>query len=804
MCFLLFALTAITQVTHLDSLKAELKRANHDTTICSLYIKIGEAFDDKNTDSVFYYLYQSLELAQKKKLSKKMSSAYTSLGSHYRRRGNYEKSLENLLNALKIDDELNDKLGLSKNYNNIGLIHRDKGNYDLALEMFNKSLEIKEQLGDRKGVAATNVNIGMVYRSQGYFEKSIEQYHKSMKILEELNDKDGVSKCLNNIGNVHYSQKNFDKALEYFIKSLEIVEKIGDARGLARMFNNIGVIYREKGDYEKAIEYYEKSTTITIKLGDKRTLANTYNNLGNLYRLKKEYNIALDHYLQSKTIRDEIGDKQGLSSIYVSLAELYNLWAFSFAGEMRLNYLNNAKRNGELGFDLANEIGALPDKNSAAQALKETYTLLKDYKKALHYANIILDIKETLFGEEKVKALTEVEAKYQSEKKQQEIERQQLEIEKNKIDYQRQRIRLNFAIVGSIMLALLALSVLLAYRQKYLSSIIIREKNALLEQYNEEIRATSEALVLQNEQLKEQNDEIQNQRNSLANLAWELQEKSEEVEKQKNVLANQHKEITDSIVYARRIQNAVLPTSEFINNLFSEHFILYKPKSIVSGDFYWATQINDLSIFCVTDCTGHGVPGAFMSMMGISFLNEIVRKEEVTDAAQVLNQLRNLVITSMVECNENHIKLDGMDMGLCVLNRKSLELQFAGANIPCWIAKANISAIKNDERFDVNDTLIEIKPDRMPIARFEKMDPFTLVNIRLDAGDTIYLATDGFADQFGGAEGKKFQKNRVLELISQVKNEPLRNQKDILDITFEKWKGSKNQIDDVTILGVKI
>jgi len=224
----------------------------------------------------------------------------------------------------------------------------------------------------------------------------------------------------------------------------------------------------------------------------------------------------------------------------------------------------------------------------------------------------------------------------------------------------------------------------------------------------------------------------------------------------------------------------------------------------VSGDFYWATKIRDLLIFCVTDCTGHGVPGAFMSMMGISFLNEIVRKEGVTDAAQVLNQLRSHILASMVECEDSYLKLDGMDMGLCVLNTQTLSLQYAGANISCWIAKTLPNTQTSRNRIEVHNGLVEIKPDCMPIARYERMEPFTYIDYQLVSGDVVYLATDGFSDQFGGSEGKKFQKNRLMELIGESSKLPLSEQKILLDNTFEKWKNTRSQLDDVTILGVKV
>ena len=337
-----------------------------------------------------------------------------------------------------------------------------------------------------------------------------------------------------------------------------------------------------------------------------------------------------------------------------------------------------------------------------------------------------------------------------------------------------------------------------------------------LEQLNEEINATSEALKSQNEQLTRQNTEIETQKNDLANIAWELQDKNQEVEAQRALVDSQNKEITDSIIYAQRIQSALIPSQDALTEIFPNHFVLFKPKSIVSGDFYWATKVKRWTVFCVADCTGHGVPGAFMSMLGVSFLNEIVRKDEVVDAADILNQIRSQIISSLKEECSNYIQVDGMEMALCVLENHTLKLQFAGANLPCWIVPSNNSSNIDlggkksiSEKVEINampnsKTLIELLPNRMPLSLYQRMGPFETINYQLNEGDTIYLLSDGFQDQFGGPEGKKFQTIQLKEAISNINSLPLETQHQFLNAIFEDWKKDKIQIDDVTIMGVKV
>ncbi len=655
--------------------------------------------------------------------------------------------------------------------------------------------------------------LGVVYHLLGNFDLAMENYIKSLQLSEEIGDKEGMSLCYGNIGNVHVNLGNFDEAIEYFHQSLRIFEELGDKGSLAACINNIGVIYHHLTELEKAIEYYQKALVLFIELGNKSRTSDCYNNIGLIKQNQGRYDEAITYYQRALSVFEEINDMNGRITAYANISSLNLAIADSVAktDEQRRIHLNEALNHGQKAFNLARQIKSIPLESHIVENLMKVHKRLGNFEKSLEFAEAFIVTKDKMYSEEKTKVIAEMHTKFESEKKQQEIEKQQLIIERNKIEFSRQRTQMNLFITALALLVIIVLIVSYAYRQKYNHSIIISEKNALLEQYNEEIKATSEALSFQNEQLKMQNekiskqhDEIEAQRNSLANLAWELQDKSEEVEKQKNKLAQQNKEITDSIIYAQRIQSAVLPSSEMLRSFFADHFVLYKPKSIVSGDFYWATRINDLIVFCVTDCTGHGVPGAFMSMMGVSFLNEIVRKEEVTNAASVLNELRNHVIASMVERDNEMVMFDGMDIGLCVLNTKTLEFQFAGANIPCWIAASNTEIQLHDDSIEHLYGLIELKPNRMPIGRFEKMEPFKHVELKLNKGDLVFISSDGYTDQFGGLRGKKYQKSSLIELIAQNIRLPLEEQKMIYSKVFDDWKGEKNQIDDVTILCVKV
>ena len=325
----------------------------------------------------------------------------------------------------------------------------------------------------------------------------------------------------------------------------------------------------------------------------------------------------------------------------------------------------------------------------------------------------------------------------------------------------------------------------------------LKETNKILQSQAEEIRAQNEEILAQNEEITAQRDEIVHQ---------------------KDVIESRNQKITDSISYALRIQSALLPDKEDIEGLFDEYFIVYKPKDIVSGDFYIIRKVNQYILIALADCTGHGVPGAMMSMLGFSFLNEIIVKENITTASQVLDELRRYIVDFLhqerkragLNASANFGVRDGIDISFVAIDTNTNTLQYSGANSPLYIAKYNGST---DDSVWVDPpssyTFVEVFHDRMPVGICGNMVPFTNHTVQLRKGDIIYLASDGYADQFGGANGKKFMAESFRQLIRTNCAKLLAEQQSILENTIENWKNAFNtnrydQTDDITVLGVKI
>lgn len=270
----------------------------------------------------------------------------------------------------------------------------------------------------------------------------------------------------------------------------------------------------------------------------------------------------------------------------------------------------------------------------------------------------------------------------------------------------------------------------------------------------------------------------------------ELIEKHDLVSKQKDEIFLQKKEITDSINYAQRIQKAALPPHEFIQSLLPDHFVFFRPRDIVSGDYYWLAQIDNKAIVVVADCTGHGVPGAFMSMLGISLLNQMVNIHKDFTAAWALDELRKQVKKSLRQTEDNNESKDGMDLALMIFDFDKQVLDYAGAYNPLYVVRDN--------------NLIEIKPDRMPIGiHLNDGKQFTSQTFLLEKGDMFYAFSDGFVDQFGGKESKKFMSRKFKELLLNVHALPVNVQSEILEQTLNEWKGNLEQTDDILVIGIR-
>jgi len=736
-----------------DSIKNQLTIAKEDSTIITLFIKLGDVFEVDNPDSAEHCYKFALKAAIKNSNSKFITICYNKVGLFYSNNGNYKaaiKAYQTLLNVMIIQKN---EPEVAYCYLNIGEVYMYQGNYLKALDLYQKALKI------------------------------FEKYSKSNNLTVSLSCKKGMVRSYNDIGTIHAENQALPLSLEYFKKALSTEEQIGDKRVISGCYNNIGIIYYMQSDYPQAIEYYKKSLKTAEEINDKPGMSERYNNLGLVYADKGNNNLAINYYLKSFKIDEELGDKKGMAIVLGNISLLNN----------QIKKYREAIKYAERSLEIAKNIGSLDEQKCAYNYLSTAYDSLKNYKKTSQYLKLFKLLNDSIYNIESGKKIKEMDAIYQTEKKQKEIEllNKDKELQNAKISKQEtQKIGL---IAGIILMLVLLVVIFVSYNQK-------KKANKLLVFQKHQIEEKNEELNQQNEEIASQRDEIESQRDLLIN--------------QKEHIEEIHKEVTDSINYAKRIQEAVLPVSAPARAVLGEHFILFKPKDIVSGDFYWATQTRGhvtLLIVAVADCTGHGVPGAFMSMLGISFLNEIVRKQEVTQANHVLNELRKEIINALQQKGVSGEQKDGMDISLLVVNTETNECQWAGANNPLYIVRGgqNPQGLTKPVPLQNLEGLEEIKGDKMPIAIYERMEPFTNHEFKVENGNCLYLFSDGFADQFGGAKGKKFMYKQFKEILVQTcpgtsqQIKTMNEQKEILDKIINEWIGNNEQIDDITVLGIK-
>jgi tetratricopeptide (TPR) repeat protein len=786
-------------ISKFDSLLNVLKNTKQDTTKVNTLNALSSLYGSVNSDTSLFYVKKGLLLAEKIHYKKGIAKCFYNIASANDDKSNYEIAIVYYQKSLNTYKELADKNGMSNCYNNMGNVRYYQSNYPLALECYQKSLKIAEELGDKKGMSASYNNMGNVFVDQGNYPQALEYYQKSLKMDEELGNKKEMSFSFGNIGNVHLDQGNYPQALEYYEKQLKIDEALEDDKGKANCYNNIGLVYTYVGNCSKALDYYQKQLKISEKLEDKKGLSRSYTNIGLVYKKQGKFNLALEYYQKSLKIYEELGAQEDMSLLYGNIAGLYN---------SQKKY-NEAIIYANKSIEIAKKIGSLDDERLAHKHLSESYQGLENYKSSLEHYILYKLLNDSIYNTEKNNQLSKMEAVYQSEKKQKEIELLNKDKQLQKTEINRQTTQKYAFIFGFILMLTLAFVSFRSYRQKKKANLILAEQKFQIEEKNEELNQQNEEITAQRDEIEAQRDEITNQRDT--------------VTLQKDHIEKIHVELTDSIRYAKRIQQAVLPVSDLSREIMGEHFILFEPRNVVSGDFYWFVKRGNYLIIAVADCTGHGVPGAFMSMLGVSFLNEIVSRSDVTTASGVLNEMRQYVISSLQQQGVSGEQKDGMDMSVVAIDTINLKMQFAGANNPIYIissvilndsdelfsceAKSNLK-IDASTSLSMTTRLIELKGDKMPIAIHIKMDDFTNQEMQLQKGDILYMFSDGYADQFGGPKGRKFMYAPLKELLLKISDKPMSEQLEILSENLEKWKNGFNvkyeQIDDVTVLGVKI
>ncbi|HTB07065.1 MAG TPA: tetratricopeptide repeat protein [Bacteroidia bacterium] len=734
--FLCATVNAYSQSKEIDSLKIVLKNAKYDSTrlrveisICKLYKGIGD------------YL-QGLDYGIRAVRSAKAMQTSPDTGI-----------------------AMMGKRGEARSYINIGAIYDDQGNYPQALAYDNKALKLKQALNDKKGIADAYNNIGIVYEEQSNYPIALEYFFKGRTLYMELGLKSGLALAYTNIGIIYMDQDNNDSALAYFSKNLELEIELKYKPGIEGCYNNFGIIYQAKKLYITALDYFLKSLDLRKEENNEDKIAWSYNHIGSIYsdiamgpdstrkRFAAKYwpNVAINNvqaelldsalilYQEAYKITVAVGDQD---AIRYSLQNIGTAYLIKGDYKEALTYLYKAGA-------VAKELNSRKNYYLILEDISKCFEHLGRTDSALVYYKNAMAMKDSVFNEEQQKAMGREEVKYEYEKQKVLDEAENKKAHAVEEEHRkRQQLVIYAAAIGILLLA--GFLFFVAQRLR-----ITRKQKSIIELQKEKLGDTLSKLGVANKLLEEK-----------------------------------HKDVTDSIQYASRIQTALLTSDKYLSHHLSEYFILFKPKDIVSGDFYWALHHDNKFYLACCDCTGHGVPGAFMSLLNITFLHQSVIEKKIAHPDKIFADVRANVIAALNPDGNDDTK-DGMDATLCVFDFEKHMLMASCANNPLFI-------IRKGE-------LIEFKPDKMPIGLggYDN-NPFTLHETNLHSGDCIYMISDGYSDQFGGPNGKKFKQSQLRELLVKISDKPMAEQKSILDKTFYDWKGDLGQIDDICIIGVRI
>ncbi len=635
-----------------------------------------------------------------------------------------------------------------------------KKSIDFAL----KAVELAQKLEFKKGEATVYTTLGVVFKNQGLPDSALTYHFMALAICKtDSNFKKLEARVLNNIGVAYKDKLDFKNAVRYYSDAILINEKFNDLEGLGMCNNNIGIIYKRQGQYEQALKYFIKAKEYhELNKGD-LAAARSMNNIASIYLNMHRDKEALDMLKQAEKILLDNNDQTSLAILYghftsvyreqglFDKAEEYCIKAGSYYEKLAdqdglaSNYVDLAelyiasKRPGdalyylEKGITIANKLGKIDILRDAYDKLAKAFEMLGDDNKAYDAHKKMVMYKDSAQKMQDSEQLNILQAQFDSDRKEKEIELFKQKEELSKTEQKWQRV-INLGLtVGLLLVGILLFLVFRNYKQKQKANLALSERNK------------------------------------------EIGEKN--------------RDITDSIRYAKRLQGAILPEEDHIRECLPDSFVFYRSKDIVSGDLYWVEKRGNRVFFAAIDCTGHGVPGAFMSIMCFNLLKQSVAQYENSSPSIILDDV-NLNLKNMLRKQIDSVH-DGMDIALCCYDRFNRTVEYSGAYNPLWLVKG--------------EQVTEFKPNRFSVGLSGPEDSkFTNHVINVEKGDAIYIFSDGYADQFGGYRGKKLMKKYFREFLNTIHSLTMEQQKRELFRKHDLWKGEFEQVDDIVVIGVRI
>jgi len=696
-----------------------------------------------------YLLYEEML----HKLSREPLPAWTYLVDAHKETGSYEDCLLYTRQLLEYYSGEGNRTEMAVLHNNMGFYLTQLQRYEEALEHYSEAVQHAEAAGLSTGkIAVMRANMGVCYQNMNEADDAKDHLNHAIGKLKDETFSGEQSRIENIQALIYYNENDLYNAGHFCLEAISSAEEAEDDKLLSDAYLTYSQVLRAGNDPVNALKYYEWYLAIRDSLQLQQKLK--------------------EQQLEERISRLDRSEKDLLLTLQ---AERVN--------ELTINRLTLQLEGEEQARELL---------------MRENDLRLLEQEK-LRQSLIITEQQYRVEQQDRENRILEQEQRIatlaleQEQRKQQEAEQeirlleQQQELDQLALEKEKSQRKMLFGIVVLMILVVVLVTA---------SLVSTRRKKLLLGRQKKEIEEKNLDLEQKNEEIETQRDEIEAQRN----LVFDQKEKIEQI----------NLDMTNSIQYAQRIQSAALPDLEMIRGTVSDYFLIFRPRNIVSGDFYWVAQVEEKTVLVVADCTGHGVPGAFMSMMGISLLKEIVQKEYLTHPGVVLRRMRKEIIKALGQKGEAGEQRDGMDISLIEISPREKRVQFAGAFNSLYLVRESqlkAPAIKDLKIFegesDNKHTLYEIPGDKMPVAFYDRMDKFTTREFAFEKGDMLYMYSDGYPDQFGGERGKKFKYIPFKRMILQNASLSMEEQNRVYSTTLDKWMGSYEQIDDICVLGVK-
>ncbi|MGK7395235.1 MAG: tetratricopeptide repeat protein [Candidatus Cyclobacteriaceae bacterium M3_2C_046] len=699
------------------------------------------------------YSTKASELAKQENYYEGMARALFIMGEVYYYRYLKDSALHYYKRARSIAEVINyDELAGDAHYC-IAHTYYETDQYDLAIEHAQLAEKIYRDLDLKVHVANVMGLLCQIYNYKGENDIAISHCINCIQLYDELGQVKYKSNILNVIGNIYMELKSYHKAHQYLEEAYQIAKASEEIYDQATTMNSLGEMYFDQDSFALAYRHFKESFQLDQQVKDTLGIAYSAYALGKTLIRLDSIEKGLDYLDLSLELAQKVKDRDLQANVFAIKGEAYS----------QLEEFTTAIFNLRKSQTIAEEINAFPILKLVNKNLAQFYETLGEYPDALEYYKKYIDYSEKITNRENTKQIAEIESIYDLAQKEKQIELKEKQIallqKENEIQLLQAQKRnlLNKELIAAVIFI-------------FIIALVLYSRNRLKNKANKILQQQAIAINQQKEEIEKQKQDIESQNVAISEI---------------------NEQITASIEYAKKIQLSLFPGSKELKTVFPESFVFSKPKDIISGDFYWFNSYRNKVYLAVVDCTGHGVPGAFMTVLASSLLNQVILESKISSPELILTLLDLKLKQNLHQKNEDFLSSDGMDIALCVIDQETCQVEFSGARFPFYFVNGHGLQQMQGDRYPVGSTLFQEKK-------------YSLKSLNLKPGDTIYLATDGYQDQFGGEKDTKFMKSSFKKLLNNISKSSIPEQFNQLTDTFYQWKGVYPQTDDILVIGIKL